>query len=113
MMMPDPEDMYHLSRRSVELWRAFHDEERSFEMRNCGCLWLGESAEDWPLLEGIDSKLRGYGDPGMMIDQAALLKQHWENARLKVIADAGHAVTEHGISKALVNCCNEMLDLVT
>jgi glycine/D-amino acid oxidase-like deaminating enzyme len=73
MMMPDPQDMYQLSRRSVELWRAFHDEERSFEMRNCGCLWLGESAEDWPLLEGIDSKLQGYGDPGLMIDQAALL----------------------------------------
>ena len=25
MMMPDPQDMYQLSRRSVELWRAFHD----------------------------------------------------------------------------------------
>jgi len=47
------------------------------------------------------------------IDQAVLLKQHWDNAELKVISDAGHAVTEHGISKALVNCCNAMLAMVT
>jgi len=47
------------------------------------------------------------------IDQAVLLKQHWDNAELKIISDAGHAVTEHGISKALVNCCNAMLDRVT
>ncbi|MDH3220727.1 MAG: prolyl aminopeptidase [Gammaproteobacteria bacterium] len=46
------------------------------------------------------------------IDQAYLLKQHWENAQLKIISDAGHAVTEHGISKALVNCCNSMLEIV-
>jgi proline iminopeptidase len=47
------------------------------------------------------------------IDQAVLLQQHWENARLKVIGDAGHAVTEHGIAKALVESCNAMLEIVT
>ena len=47
------------------------------------------------------------------IDQALLLQEHWQNAQLKVIGDAGHAVTEHGISRALVNCCNSMLDIVT
>ena len=73
MMMPDPYDMYELSRRSVELWSEFHDAEQSFEMRRCGCLWLGESAEDGPLLQGIYDKLRGFGDPGEMIDQAELL----------------------------------------
>jgi len=46
------------------------------------------------------------------IDQAVLLKQHWLEAELKVISDAGHAVTEHGISRALVNCCNRMLEIV-
>jgi len=46
------------------------------------------------------------------IDQAVLLQQHWENARLKVIGDAGHAVTEHGIAKALVESCNAMLEIV-
>lgn len=44
------------------------------------------------------------------IDQAVLLKKRWPGVELKVIKDAGHAVTEHGISKALVNCCNLMLD---
>ena len=47
------------------------------------------------------------------IDQAFLLKDHWDNAQLKIIPDAGHAVTEHGISKALVECCNSMLEIVT
>ena len=46
------------------------------------------------------------------IDQAVLLGQHWENAGLKVISDAGHAVTEQGISKALVESCNSMLELL-
>ena len=46
------------------------------------------------------------------IDQAYLLKDQWENAQLKIIPDAGHAVTEHGISKALVECCNSMLEIV-
>lgn len=73
MMMPDPFDMYQLSHRSMELWQSFHAEESSFEMRQCGCLWLGESEEDGPLLEGIHAKLHGYGDAGEMIDQATLL----------------------------------------
>jgi proline iminopeptidase len=47
------------------------------------------------------------------IDQAIALKQRWKNAELNVISDAGHAVTEHGISRALVNCCNSMLAMVT
>jgi hypothetical protein len=41
-----------------------------------------------------------------------LLKQHWEEARLKVIDDAGHAVTEKGISNALVASCNSMLEIL-
>jgi hypothetical protein len=32
---------------------------------------------------------------------------------LNVIDDAGHAVSEPGISRALANCCNAMLDIVT
>ena len=46
------------------------------------------------------------------IDQAFLLKDHWDNAQLKIISDGGHAVTEHGISKALVECCNRMLEIL-
>lgn len=46
------------------------------------------------------------------IDQAFLLQENWENTQLKIIPDAGHAVTEHGISKALVECCNSMLEIV-
>lgn len=47
------------------------------------------------------------------IDQAVLLNQHWPNSRLKVIDNAGHAVTEKGISDALVISCNQMLEILS
>ena len=46
------------------------------------------------------------------IDQAMLLKERWPDARLKIIGDAGHAVTEQGISRALVESCDAMLEIV-
>ena len=46
------------------------------------------------------------------IDQAFELQSRWSKAQLRVIDDAGHAVTETGISEALVECCDAMLDLV-
>jgi proline iminopeptidase len=47
------------------------------------------------------------------VDQALALKQRWEEAEVKIICDAGHAITEHGIAKALVNCTNAMLEIVS
>ncbi|MEM7563199.1 MAG: prolyl aminopeptidase [Pseudomonadota bacterium] len=47
------------------------------------------------------------------IDQAYQLKSRWPDAKLRVIDDAGHAVTEPGISEALVQSCNEMLELLS
>jgi proline iminopeptidase len=47
------------------------------------------------------------------IDQAVLLSQYWSNCKLKVIDNAGHAVTEKGISDALVVCCNQMLEILS
>ena len=47
------------------------------------------------------------------IDQAVLLDQHWSESKLMVIDNAGHAVTERGISDALVDCCNQMLEIVS
>ena len=46
------------------------------------------------------------------IDQAVLLDQHWPESKLRVIDNAGHAVTERGISDALVDCCKQMLDIL-
>ncbi len=46
------------------------------------------------------------------IDQAFALHEKWPNAQLKVIADAGHAVSEEGIVKALVEGTNTMLRLL-
>ena len=47
------------------------------------------------------------------IDQAVLLSQYWSNSKLKVIDNAGHAVTEKGISDALVMSCNQMLEILS
>jgi proline iminopeptidase len=47
------------------------------------------------------------------IDQAVLLSQYWSNSKLKVIDNAGHAVTEKGISDALVISCNQMLEILS
>jgi proline iminopeptidase len=46
------------------------------------------------------------------IDQAVLLDQHWVESKLMIIDNAGHAVTERGISDALVDCCNQMLEIL-
>lgn len=46
-------------------------------------------------------------------DQALELKQHWQKGQLRVIDDAGHAVTEPGISNALVESTNAMLDILS
>ncbi len=46
------------------------------------------------------------------VDQAVLLSQHWGHAKLRVIPDGGHAVSEPGISSALVDSCNAMLDIL-
>jgi len=47
------------------------------------------------------------------IEQAILLKQHWPESRLRIIANAGHAATEPDISKALVDSCNRMLEILS
>ncbi len=46
------------------------------------------------------------------IDQAFALHRQWPNSELKVISDAGHAVSEPGITRALVDSTNAMLDRV-
>jgi len=46
------------------------------------------------------------------VDQAFELHEKWPNSQLKVIADAGHAVSEEGITKALVDSTNAMLRLI-
>lgn len=46
------------------------------------------------------------------IDQALLLHQHWSGSQLRIISNAGHAASEPGISHALVDSCNQMLELL-
>jgi proline iminopeptidase len=47
------------------------------------------------------------------VEQALSLHRRWPESRLRIIDNAGHAATELGISKALVESCNQMLELVS
>lgn len=44
------------------------------------------------------------------IDQAFALHRAWPQARLEVVTDAGHAASEPGIARALVQATREMLE---
>ena len=46
------------------------------------------------------------------LDQAFELHEKWPRSQLKVIADAGHAVSERGIASALIDSTNSMLRLI-
>lgn len=47
------------------------------------------------------------------IDQAFELNRRWPESQLKIIPDAGHAVSEVGITQALIESTNAMLQIVT
>ena len=44
------------------------------------------------------------------VDQAIALHQAWPEARLEIIQDAGHAASEPGIARALVDATQQMLE---
>ncbi|MCP4494150.1 MAG: prolyl aminopeptidase [Gammaproteobacteria bacterium] len=46
------------------------------------------------------------------IEQAIILSQNWSEKSLRIIDNAGHAATEPDISKALVDSCNRMLEIL-
>lgn len=71
------------------------------------------------LLEAIDKIqdipgfiVHGRYDVICPIDQAIELHAAWPKSQLKVIASAGHAVSELGITEALVESTNQMLRLL-
>lgn len=46
------------------------------------------------------------------VDQAYELNQQWTESELKIIPDAGHAVSELGISQALIESTKAMLQIL-
>src|SRR5690606_20829689 len=53
MMQPEPEPMFRLTRRSIELWKRLHRDVGGFALDPCGCLWLAESAADMASLAAM------------------------------------------------------------
>ncbi len=46
------------------------------------------------------------------VDQAFELHQHWPESELRIISDAGHAVSEDGITRALVESTDAILKML-
>ena len=110
-LMPDKNVVNHFSDPHIAL--SIARIECHYFRHNC-FFRPNQLLEDMSRIENIPGYIvHGRYDMVCPVDQAVLLKQHWNNAELNVISDAGHAVTEHGISRALVNCCKSMLDIVT
>ncbi|MBC8211633.1 MAG: prolyl aminopeptidase [Gammaproteobacteria bacterium] len=62
-------------------------------------------------LKGIPGYIvHGRYDVICPLDQAYALHQAWPGSELRIIADAGHAVSEQGTTRALVECTNAMLE---
>ncbi len=110
-LMPDRQVVNHFSDPHIALSIAriechyFHN--NSFMRPN-------QLLEDMPKIKHIPGFIvHGRYDMICPIEQAVLLDQQWPEARLRVIDNAGHAATEVGISKALVDSCNRMIEIVS
>lgn len=109
-LLPDKNVVDHFSDPHIAL--SIARIECHYFCNNC-FLRPNQLIEDMPNISHIPGYIvHGRYDIVCPIDQAFLLKQHWEEARLKVVDDAGHAVTEKGISNALVESCNSMLEIL-
>ena len=110
-LLPDKNVVDHFSDPHIAL--SIARIECHYFINNC-FLRPNQLIEDMDKISHIPGYIvHGRYDLVCPIDQAFLLQEQWENAQLKIIPDAGHAVTEHGISKALVECCNSMLEIVS
>ena len=109
--MPDRQVVNHFSDPHIALSIAriechyFHN--NSFMRPN-------QLLEDMPKIEHLPGFIvHGRYDMICPIEQAVLLDQQWLKARLRIVDNAGHAATEVGISKALVDSCNRMIEIVS
>lgn len=71
------------------------------------------------LLENIDKIkhipgfiVHGRYDVICPVDQAYELNEHWPESQLKIIPDAGHAVSEVGTTQALIESTKAMLQIL-
>ena len=110
-LMPDRQVVNHFSDPHIALSIAriechyFHN--NSFMRPN-------QLLEDMPKIKPLPGFIvHGRYDMICPIEQAVLLDQQWPEARLRIIDNAGHAATEIGISKALVDSCNRMIEIVS
>ena len=64
-------------------------------------------------LKGIPGYIvHGRYDAICPVDQAFELHEAWPDARMTIVPDAGHAVVEPGITRALLKACDELGELL-
>jgi len=67
--------------------------------------------EDAPILKDIPGVIvHGRYDSICPVDQATALHRAWPRSELKIIPDAGHAASEPGITQALLDATNAMVE---
>ena len=110
-LMPDRQVVNHFSDPHIALSIARIE---CHYFHNNSFMRLNQLLEDMPKIKHLPGFIvHGRYDMICPIEQAVLLDQQWPEARLRIIDNAGHAATEVGISKALVDSCNRMLEIVS
>jgi len=70
--------------------------------------------ENMPRIEHIPGFIvHGRYDVICPIDQAFAVHERWPESQLRIIPDAGHAVSESGITQALIESTNAMLQIAS
>ncbi|NNE64182.1 MAG: prolyl aminopeptidase [Gammaproteobacteria bacterium] len=110
-LMPDRQIVSHFSDPHIAL---------SIARIECHYFYHQSFLEPDQILDGMNKInhlpgfiIHGRYDMICPVEQALLLHERWPESRLRIIDNAGHAATELGISKALVDSCNRMLEIVS
>lgn len=110
-LMPDKQVVNHFSDPHIALSIARIE---CHYFSNQSFLRPNQLLEDMDKIKHIPGFIvHGRYDMICPIEQALQLHEGWEESRLRIIDNAGHAATEIGISKALVDSTNRMLEIVT
>lgn len=110
-LLPDPATEQYFSRASVALSMARIE---CHYFVNHSFIEPDQLLTNAHQLSGIPGTIvHGRYDVICPLDQALALKQAWPGADLRIITDAGHAVTEPGITDALITATEHFADEAT
>lgn len=68
MVTPDDPQAYALTRRSVELWREWHEQVGGFDYNPTGAIYLADGDEDVEMFSVLQKQFRDNGDDADILD---------------------------------------------